>query len=385
MEPGTQLTVAQRAQVALGAAEHEKKLTELVAHAQGVTAITNAVTYAECHGARMGLKNARVAIEKAGKAAREDATAYSKGVIAEEKRLKDIGAAEEQRLQTMQDAHDNRVKAEKEAKEKAEAERVERIKSRIEQDIRLPAQCMVGKGSVVIATVIEDVRAIPIDSWFAEFKDEAEQAKVRTITALMDMHVAAIAHEDEQRQIKVEREELARFKAEEDKRQREAAEREAEAIRKRAAEEAAAREKLETEARERRAKMDEEERIAWVAREKADRIAREKREAEAAELKAEQDRIDGERRKLEEQQREAREAREDQERIDRQRKEFAERQEREAKEAEEREARRLEAEQGEARAVLEMFVRRYGKLRQFKAIVKAINIYIDAENTTQAA
>ncbi len=362
METGTQLTVAERAQVALGSSEHEAKLRELVKHAQGVGPITNAVTYAECHGARMSLKNARVAIEKAGKAARADATAYAKGVIAEENRLLSIGEPEERRLEEMQRAHDERVAREKEARERAKAERIARIQSIIDNDIKLAAVAAANKGSVEIATFLADIEASAIDEKLGEVKAAAEQAKMQTVTTLRELHAAALEHEEEQRRIKAEREELARLKAAEDQRQREAAEREAQAIRQRAAEEKAARDKIEAEERAARERIFEEARQARIANEEADRIAREKREAQEAAFKAERDRIDAEHRALDERQRQERLAKEERERLDR-----------EEAEAKEREAKRKINEALDARQMLLAFVAQYGHLKEFARVVKAID------------
>ena len=89
-----ELTLPQRAAVALGAAEHEKQLALLVAEAQTITEIKNADGRTQCHATYMTLKNARVAISKTGKVAREDAKAFCDAVIAEERRLISIIEAE---------------------------------------------------------------------------------------------------------------------------------------------------------------------------------------------------------------------------------------------------------------------------------------------------
>lgn len=117
---GNQLTVVERAAIALGTPEHEKKLRELVSQSASIVEIKNADARTQCHAAYMVLKNARVEIEKAGKTAREDATAFSKAVIEEQKRLVEITAAEEARLQGLRDVWDEAREVEK--REKAEEE-----------------------------------------------------------------------------------------------------------------------------------------------------------------------------------------------------------------------------------------------------------------------
>src|SRR3954468_24680793 len=127
----TALTVQQRASIALGASEHEKKLRELAKQSTEITVITNPAGYQQLHAARMVLKNERVALEKLGKSARDDATKFSKAVIEEEKRLIAIIEPEEKRLQGIQDEHDSRIERERMAKIEAEQKRVAEIQSRI--------------------------------------------------------------------------------------------------------------------------------------------------------------------------------------------------------------------------------------------------------------
>lgn len=129
----TALTVVQRASVALGATEHEKKLVELAKQSVAITTISNNGGLQECHAARMRLKNARIEIEKLGKSARDDATKFSKAVIAEEARLVALIEPEEKRLQAIQDAWDAAREAERIAHENAERERLARIQEAIER------------------------------------------------------------------------------------------------------------------------------------------------------------------------------------------------------------------------------------------------------------
>lgn len=121
----TELTVIERAAVALKSEDVSKRLSELAAKSSGIVTITNIAGYQECHSSRMVLKNERIAIEKDAKKAREYATQFSKAVIAEENRLIGIVSSEEDRLKKIQDDWDAARLAEKEAKERAERERVE--------------------------------------------------------------------------------------------------------------------------------------------------------------------------------------------------------------------------------------------------------------------
>jgi len=366
MTTGTELTVAQRASVALGASEHEKKLRELAKQSTEIVAITNAAGYQQLHAARMVLKTERIALEKLGKGARDDATKFSKAVIEEEKRLIGIIAPEEQRLQAIQDEHDQRVEREKQVKIEAERVRVLNIRSRIDADLRMPATALtILSGSVVLATTLEDVKAIAIDESFAEFAQEAEQVKVQTVVALNKLHAEALAYEAEQRQLRADREEAARLRAAEEKRTREAAEKEAAEARRRADEQAAAQARIEQAERESRLKIEAQERAA------RERLAEEERVAKIA-REAEERRQADERRAIEEQQRKLREEQEAAERAERQRQEEI----RLKAEAEEREIQRQQDELLGGRALLTTFVTRYGKQKVFAPIAAAINTFL---------
>ena len=89
------LALPERAAVALSTAAHEIKLRELVKSSADIVAVIDAPGREQAHRIGMNLKGARVAIEKVGKTAREDATAFSKAIIAEEKRLIAISEPED--------------------------------------------------------------------------------------------------------------------------------------------------------------------------------------------------------------------------------------------------------------------------------------------------
>ena len=328
--PSTALTVAERAAVALGAAEHEIKLRDLAKQSTEIVAITNKASYDQCHATRMSLKRARIAIESTGKQAREDAQAFAKAVIAEEKRLIGIIAPEETRLQTIQDAHDAEVERKKAEAAAAERERVERIQAGI-RDIRGALLDVAGRASSAIEEKIRELVALEINAETCqEFEAEAEATREQTLAKLRDLHASTLHAEQEAARLKAEREELERQKAEQAAREREAAER------------AAAAEA------ERRQKIEAEERAARERIEAQEREARDRREAEERELQEKRERIAAEARALEEQQRQEREAREERERQARLEQEERERTERLAREQAEREEReKAEAEQRE--------------------------------------
>lgn len=209
----TVLTLPQRAAAALGAAEHETKLVELAAIARTITVIVNADGAKQCHATRMMLKNTRVGIEKAGKGAREDAQAFSKAVIAEEKRLVAIIATEEERLEQLQSAWETAREAERQAKALAEHARVTALRARVSQIERAPMEVF-GSDAASVAERLAFIEALEIGDDFAELRLEAHAAKTDSIEALKKMHVTAIAYEAEQSRLATERAELERQKAE---------------------------------------------------------------------------------------------------------------------------------------------------------------------------
>lgn len=162
----------------------------------------------------MALVRARTTITKTGKAAREDAAAFQKAVIAEEKALIAITEGEETRLLALRDAWDAARAA-----EKAEAERIERL--RIEQihlriaDIReagnLALQC---RTSAMVESLIEKMTGQVLDG-FDEFTEEAENTRTVTLARMKEISDIKLAEEQERARIKAEQEaEAARLAAE---------------------------------------------------------------------------------------------------------------------------------------------------------------------------
>lgn len=98
----TGLTLQNRAVTSMGV--DETALFELSARSKDLThEIKSDAHFKEYGRAKSALVSARNSIEAKGKAARDDATAFSKAVIAEQKRLIAILEPEENRLQAKQD------------------------------------------------------------------------------------------------------------------------------------------------------------------------------------------------------------------------------------------------------------------------------------------
>ncbi len=100
----TKLPVADRAVIAFDSSKTEIALKEILIETENVKTVIDAAGREQAHRLGMRLKNARIAIEKTGKSAREDAQAFSKAVIDEEKRLKSIIGTEEDRIFLLRDS-----------------------------------------------------------------------------------------------------------------------------------------------------------------------------------------------------------------------------------------------------------------------------------------
>jgi hypothetical protein len=216
-----ELTVVERANRALSTVKPEEKLRELAASTTDITTITNADGYKQCRAARIVLKEIRVDIQRTGKDAREDATAFSKAVIAEEKRLIGIIEGEEERLQTIEEEWDAKIEAERQARIKAEEDRIARLEERV-QELRGCQTLTPASGSATIMEHIDDLEKLPVDGSFGEFQQQADDAKTAALTRLRALHKAALDHEAAQRQIEAERKELAQRRAEDAERERKA-------------------------------------------------------------------------------------------------------------------------------------------------------------------
>lgn len=287
MSESTELTLPERASVALGAPKYEQEIRELVAQSVTIIEIKNKDAREQCHGALMMLKGTRVAIEKAAKAAREDATAFSKAVIAEEKRLVAISEPEETRLQGLRDVWDAEREAERQAKAEAEAQRIRNIKGRIERFMLDAVTASDGTAAEIDAHATRlSETVISLDEFF-EFAGEAQLKRDDTVKWLRERQQQAAERETEARRLAEERAELERLRAEQ-------AERERVAAAARAAQEQADREARAAEEARQHAERERVEAEQRAAREKAEAAMRAEREAHEARIKAEREALERE-------------------------------------------------------------------------------------------
>jgi len=224
----TALTVVERAAVALGSSKAETELTALALQSKSITSVTSPDGRTECHAAAMTAKTARIGIEKAGKAARDDATQFSKAIIAEEKRLVDLIAPEETRLITLRDAWDEKIAADKAAKAEAERIALAAIMKRIDT-IRSWPLSVTEATSESVLDEIEHLEAMEIDDSFKDYYGEATEAKAVSLQKLREIYSARVRAEAESIRIKQEREaEAEQLKAERKELAKQRADRDAE-------------------------------------------------------------------------------------------------------------------------------------------------------------
>ena len=181
------LPPAERALIVLESTKTEEHLKALVVEAQPITIVNSPAGREQAHKLGMKLKNARVTIEKTGKAAREDAQAFSKAVIDEEKRLKGIIAAEETRIFALRDGYDAEVEAKKAAEAAAEAARIAAIKEKIDGVRNLPLALAGESSEVIEAEMVALAAFTPSEEAFQEFTDECKTALSECILALDDL------------------------------------------------------------------------------------------------------------------------------------------------------------------------------------------------------
>ena len=329
----TQLTVVERAAVDLGSSALEIHLSDLAKQHADIIQVCNKAGRDQVHGAAMALRHERTCIAVAGKQARDDANAFSKAVIAEEKRLIAIVEPEEKRLIALRDAWDEEQARIKREAAEAEQRRKAWHESQV-ASIRGVVLNAAGAAPEKLRGLITELELIePSEEIHAEYAPVVARAKAETLSKLLEMLAEAEGREAEQARIKAaqeaeaariaaEREELARLRAEAEARRQEDERKAAEA---RAAEEnrlAAERAELarQREAQEARARAEraEIERQAAELRAQQEAIRKQQEANEAEARRIERERAEADRKAAEEKARAEREeaARVEQERTE---------------------------------------------------------------------
>lgn len=147
---------AERAIVALNSTKAETQLRDLVTKSADIVAVNSVDGREQAHRIAMTLKTTRVAIEKTGKAAREDAQAFSKAVITEENRLIAIISDEEKRVFKLRDEYDAEQARLKEEADRLARERVSAIRAKIDAVAHLPSTL----GGADSARLVEELQKL---------------------------------------------------------------------------------------------------------------------------------------------------------------------------------------------------------------------------------
>lgn len=201
-----------RAALALNSTKTAADLRALVEKHQPLKGIEvkDKATRDQLHGAAMELKAARIAVEKTSKTARDDAVKFSKAVIAAENELVAITEPLERVLLTQRDQWDEAEEARKQAEAAAERARLLAISEKIaglRNYLTLASQCRSAERvqSLFDKLAVEEITA----EVYAEFEDEAAQAKAETLARIKPVLEAKLAEEAareaEQRRIEAER------------------------------------------------------------------------------------------------------------------------------------------------------------------------------------
>ena len=294
----TEITIQQRAIVAIGGSQYETDLRALAAKSADITSITNKAGLDQCHAHRVAIKRERLVISKKAIAATEDAKLFVAAVRSREKSLVALLQPEEWRLDDLQDgytAEQERIKREAKQREK---ERVDGIMARIEEIRNAPVVAATATAHECDLLLL-NLDRYKVDDTFSEFQGRAAVALVDAkagVAAILDAKISAA---EEAARIKAEQEaaaaahaaevaEFERMKAEADEQRRQEQAKEREAADER---EAKRRAEIAEERAKEKEEQDERDRIAAEARKaEADRIA-----AERAKLAEEQAKFDAER------------------------------------------------------------------------------------------
>ena len=241
--PKTELAPIERAAIALESSKTEQHLMALATKHQSITVVKDKAGREQAHGAYIEVMRARTTVEKASKEAREDATKFSRAVIAEAARLVAIVEPEEARLKEAREQA--RIKAEAEARERARVlaitERIAAIKSYVvmanncrtsarvaELQVKLCDTEMTGfeefEAEAVMALVdteahlnrvLANIREQEYEAARIKAEQEAEAEKLAFQRRLMEEERAAI-QADLDAKAAMQREEQERLKAEAD-------------------------------------------------------------------------------------------------------------------------------------------------------------------------
>ena len=199
------LTLQTRAALALNSTHTERDLRALAVKNVTITQVIDKVSRQQCHSAAMELKTARTTIARVSKDARDDAVAFQKAIIAEEKRLIAIVEPEELRLIGIRDDYDavqERIKRDEEARERTRITAIHERISEIRSFSTLAAQC---RTAARVAELLVKLQAFDMEG-FEEFSEEAATVHAATVSGVTFVHDEKVAEEVERARVKAQQE-----------------------------------------------------------------------------------------------------------------------------------------------------------------------------------
>ncbi len=162
---------------------------------------------------RSKLVKLRTGLEAVRKEIKEPALRRTQAIDAEAKAITAAIRQIEEPIDAQIKAEEQRIEAEKAAKEAAEKARVDEIQTKIEAIKRLPME-IAYETSEAIQTEVDALYAFAPDAAdFAEFVDLAVIARGEALTALVQLHSKVQAREQVAIELDAERAELAKIKA----------------------------------------------------------------------------------------------------------------------------------------------------------------------------
>jgi DNA repair exonuclease SbcCD ATPase subunit len=189
------LPPSQRAAIVMGADKLRAELTELAASTKDIVAVIDKAGRDQVHSAAMVLRKRKTSITGSGKAARDDATKFSKAVIVVEKDLVDLIEPEEDRLLALRDGFDAIEGERKAAELAADIARIKKIEELIDQIASAPLRHM-DSDSAKIGRAIEFYEALLVEEGtYAEFMAKAEATRTAVLATLENMRQKELAAE----------------------------------------------------------------------------------------------------------------------------------------------------------------------------------------------
>ena len=201
------LPPAQRAVIVLNSTKTEADLKQLATSLKAITMVNSPAGRDQAHALAMTARGARTTIEKAGKSARDDATKFSKAIIAEEDRLIEIIQPEETRVLGLRNGWDAAEAARREAEAQKERDRIAAHQAVIDRIKSMPGLARESRTADMAMQLLSTLHAIDTFSGcLEEFTDAAHAAKIAADEQIADIIEAKQAAEAEQARIKATQE-----------------------------------------------------------------------------------------------------------------------------------------------------------------------------------